>query len=380
MNAGTIWAGVRFQAQNGDTDGLLTDAARQGLHLSEILPSPGGFTAQCAAWHYRPLAALARRKHVRLKLQKRVGLFFRLRPLFRRTGLWVGILLLVPLLLWMQGFVWTMQCNELTAGQQARIRAVLRETVGIFPGKRITEELLTAGEYALLQSGEFSWTSLNFHDGRLTVEAAAAKSVPDIAAGTLHGLRAKAAGTVVYTNLVSGTMLVTPGQSVEAGQGLIGTARSERDGTLIFQPAAGSVRAQFDWTNSQSIALSASTEQFTGESRTSFVLLFNGKRLALPSFPAPNETGKSVLRHVQPELLGLPFPVMLEETTVYLQQPAEQLYSEDEAVALARLYSLQALRADYPDAEIIARKEDVSVVENTLYFTVAYTVIADICQ
>ena len=31
-------------------------------------------------------------------------------------------------------------------------------------------------------------------------------------------------------------MLVVPGQAVEAGQGLIGTARSERDGTLIFDP------------------------------------------------------------------------------------------------------------------------------------------------
>ena len=112
MDAVTLWAGVQFQAQNGDTDGLLTEAARQGLHLSEVLPCPGGFTARCAAWHYQRLAALARRKHVLLRIQAKTGLFFRLRPLLRRTGLWAGILLFVPLLLWLQGFVWTVQFQD----------------------------------------------------------------------------------------------------------------------------------------------------------------------------------------------------------------------------------------------------------------------------
>ncbi len=54
------------------------------------------------------------------------------------------------------------------------------------PGSIVTQEKLAAGEYALLQSGEFSWVSLNFLDGRLELEAAEAKPVPDIAAGTLR--------------------------------------------------------------------------------------------------------------------------------------------------------------------------------------------------
>ena len=111
----------------------------------------------------------------------------------------------------------------------------------LYPALFVNEEKLAAGEYALVQSGEFSWASLNFSSGRLEVEAAVAKPVPPIAAGTLHGMRAKTAGTVVSTNLIRGTMLVRPGQTVEAGQGLIGTARTERNGTLIFEPAAGTV-------------------------------------------------------------------------------------------------------------------------------------------
>ena len=169
-----LWAGVRFAAQNGNTGGLLTAAAQNGLHLSAITAQPGGFCARCAAWRYPELSRLARRYRVRLRVQKRDGLFFRLRPLLRRRGLWAGLFLFLPLLLWLQGAVWATDFTTLTPGQRARAEVILRQQA-LSAGEFVSEEKLTAGEYALLQSGEFSWASLNFSKGRLIVEAAAAQ-------------------------------------------------------------------------------------------------------------------------------------------------------------------------------------------------------------
>ena len=352
-----LWAGVTFAAQNGDAEGLLT------------------------AWHYRKLAALARRRRVRLRIQKRQGLFFCVRPLLRRRGFWAGCLVFLPLLLWLQGFVWFIEPVGLTPGQQARAAVVLWEA-GLFPGNAVTQEKLAAGEYALLQSGEFSWASLNFMKGKLVAEAAAAKPVPDIAAGTLHGLRARVSGTVVRTNLVSGTMLVVPGQAVEAGQGLIGTARAERDGTLIFQPAAGSVRAQFEWENEQDTALTLPIEQLTGQQAVHRTLFWDGHAVALPSLhPAPGKAeAAAVVRHYQPEAFGYPVPIFIEETTYYYKASTDLERTEEQALALARLQSKQALQKNWPDFELLARKEDVSVEENTLHYRVVYTITADICK
>ena len=239
-----------------------------------------------------------------LRIRKKTGLFFLLRPYLRRRGLWAGLLLFVPLLLWSQSLVWAVDASGLTTGQQARAASVLRETVSLMPGSIVTQEKLAAGEYALLQSGEFSWVSLNFQDGRLELEAAEAKPVPEIAAGTLHGLRAKAAGTVVSTNLVSGTMLVVPGQAVEKGQGLIGTARAERDGTLIFQPAAGSVRAQFEWEFAEELPLTASTYQLTGNTIVQRRLFLAGRVFPLPSLFSPADDSTAVTRQSRaPHLL-----------------------------------------------------------------------------
>lgn len=374
-----LWAGVAFSARNGDTEGLLSEAARTGLHLTDIFPAPGGFTARCAAWRYLRLAKLARKRRVHLRIRKKTGLFFLLRPYLRRRGLWAGLLLFVPLLFWSQGLVWAVDASGLTTGQQARAASVLRETVSLMPGSIVTQEKLTAGEYALLQSGEFSWVSLNFLDGRLVLEAAEAKPVPEIAAGTLHGLRAKAAGTVVSTNLVSGTMLVVPGQTVEKGQGLIGTARAERDGTLIFQPAAGSVRAQFEWEFAEELPLMAATYQLTGNTVVQRRLFLAGRVFPLPSLFSPADDSTAVTRHLQPELLGLTLPLSVEETTYYEQAENEIHSSEDEARALTRLHGLQALQNDYPDAEFVAQKVDVTTENDTLHYRVVYTIIADIC-
>lgn len=376
-----LWAGISFTAQNGDTDGLLTAAAENGLHLSDIFPCPGGFEAGCAAWNYKKLARLARRRRVRLRIRKRNGLFFRAPPLLQRKGLWTGCLLFLPLLFWTQSFVWAVEPVGMTLGQQARAGVVLWDA-GLSPGNAVTEQKLTAGEYALLQSGEFSWASLNFKKGKLVVEAAVAKPVPEIAAGTLHGIRAKVSGTVISTNLISGTMLVVPGQVVEEGQGLIGTARSERDGTLIFQPAAGSVRAQFEWEDAQDIHLFLSVEQLTGQQIIHQKLFWGGYSVPLPSWhPTPAEADAvGIARHTQLEVFGLPLPFSIEETTYYFKHQQSITRTEEQAAALARLQSLQALQLKWPDSELLARKEDISSDNDTLHYRVIYTIIADICK
>ena len=177
-------------------------------------------------------------------------------------------------------------------------------------------------------------------------------------------------------------MLVVPGQAVEAGQGLIGTARAERDGTLIFQPAAGSVRAQFEWENEQDIALLLPIEQLTGQQTVHRTLFWDGHAIALPSLhPASGEAeAAAVVRHCQPEVFGLPVPVFIEETTYYYKVSTDLERTEEQALALTRLQSKQALQQNWPDFELLARKEDVSVEENTLHYRVVYTITADICK
>ena len=76
---------------------------------------------------------------------------------------------------------------------------------------------------------------------------------------------------------------------------------------------------------------------------------------------------------------GLTLPLSVEESTYYEQAENEVHSSEDEASALARLHGLQTLQNDYPDAEFVAQKVDVTTENNMLHYRVVYTIIADIC-
>ena len=46
---------------------------------------------------------------------------------------------------------------------------------------------------------------------------------------------------------------------------------------------------------------------------------------------------------------------------------------------MARLHGLQTLQNDYPDAEFVAQKVDVTTENNMLHYRAVYTIIADIC-
>ena len=160
MDALQLWAMVSFTARGGNTEGLLNAAASGGLHLSRLTAQPDGFAGQCAAWRYRRLASMARRRRVRLRIPKNgwgcssacalcsgAPAFGwgppSLCPFCSGAAAWFGLWITAPL----------------STGQQARAAIVLRTGAGLEPGAYVTQERLAAGEYALLQSGEFSWAS-----------------------------------------------------------------------------------------------------------------------------------------------------------------------------------------------------------------------------
>ena len=103
----------------------------------QLLPSPAGFVPGAPHGVTPEASRLARRYRVRLRVQKRDGLFFRLRPLLRRRGLWAGLFLFLPLLLWLQGAVWATDFTTLTPGQRARAEVILRQQARFRRGVRL---------------------------------------------------------------------------------------------------------------------------------------------------------------------------------------------------------------------------------------------------
>ncbi len=390
-----LWAGVSFTALGGQTAAFLQRAAQQRVKLRNIRPLVGGVSAQCSAQRYFALRKLARVHRVKLHITARNGAYFLLRKLFARKGLWAGALAFVLLGALQQNLIWQIDDSDLTTGQQARVAALLWEECGIAAGAYSSEALLAQAESVLLTStDEFSWVSLNFADGRLTVEVTAATQVPEIAQGAQGDLVASVAGQVVSVNVQQGTPMVAVGQAVEAGQVLIATARLEYDNeTLVYEPTAGEVLAEFS-VNYTAYAAAIQHTLVPAEPlaiETQYAIFAFGRVFALPSASQwiaavgggeenDTQTATTTTRNIPLTVLGLPLPAtILEQNSVYYQQ-VDVIYTQEELFALARLSCSEQLYAAYPNASIVSYRETIVEEDGLFALTIEYQIIADICS
>ena len=93
---------------------------------------------------------------------------------------------------------------------------------------------------------------------------------------------------------------------------------------------------------------------------------------------AREEDSLAITRHVPLEPFGLPLPVAVEETTYYGRRAGEVVYSEEQALAMARLSALRALEAEWPGAAVTALQESIETRSGRLYYQVTYTLLGDI--
>lgn len=402
-----LWAGVSFTAMGGQTANFLQRAAQQEMKLRSIRPLVGGVSAQCSARRYLALRKVARPCRVKLQLTARHGAYFALRGLLDRKGLWAGLLAFLAFAALQRNLIWQIDDSDLTEGQQPRVAALLWEECGIAAGAYYSEELLAQGETVLLSaSDEFSWVSLYFAGGRLTVEATAATAVPEIAEGAQGDITASVAGEVISINVQSGTPMVSAGQMVEAGDVLIATARLEYDNeTLVYEPTAGEVLAQFSASYTASFAavqrvllpeepLAIETDYSIYAFGQTFAVpdvfdifdLFDGDGWGLFASDANGASDASeaepvtITRNVPLSWLGLALPVtVLEENTLYYEA-VDVIYTQDELYAMARLACSEQLYADHPDAEITAYRENITEEGDIFTLTIEYQIVADICS
>ena len=380
MDSSRLWAGVCFSAQGGRTEKLLQRAAENHLRLRAVRACDGGFAARCAACRYRRLAQLARRCHVRLQITRRQGLYFSLRGLLRRTGLFAGLAVFGAVLLLSQNLIWSIRYQGAAMGSEARAAALLRQA-GIEPGAYAAPQLLRAGRTLLLEnSTEFGWVSLNFAKGRLTVETSPAAPVP-VLYSHYTGCRVAAADALLLTLQVDeGTAAVQPGQMVFAGQVLIQPLRTDRKGSPVSGCTAGKAVGQFRWQYSAAQPLHWQAVVPVGKSRSSWQISLCGAGWRISGGEAAGPASRFVTRHYPLELLGFALPAEVCETTEFLCELQTVSVSEQGALEMARCAMRRALEQAYPGASQTVITENSTVQEDILQYSAVLQVTADILR
>lgn len=377
---GWLLGRVRFRAEGGDAEKLLTACAGQGIPVSGVRATALGFTAWTPARCYHRLRPLARRSHTRVRLAKKQGLCFVLLRWRGRWGLVLGPLVLAAVLAFSGNVVWAIRFDGVPAAQQIQLRSQLLQA-GIWEGAWLRPDSLDAARQELLvQNEEYSWLTLNFYRGRLVVEASQLRPAPELPQGQSCDLVSVADGVVLEVNIQSGQPLCSPGQTVAKGQQLAAGRYQDRDGRLFEVQSAGEVMAQvtFRCQAQQPMETTVALPQSGG--RRGRRLLVLGQTIPLGPQPqaGPEEQASVTSRPLT--ILGFALPATLEETWVTGSVQQTVTFTEEQALELAKLACREQLLQQLPGAEIQSERVYSRLEQGKLQVEMELVAVAQIAQ
>lgn len=377
---GWLLGRVRFRAEGGDAERLLTACAGQGIPVSGVRATALGFTAWTPARCYHRLRPLARRSHTRVRLAKKQGLCFVLLRWRGRWGLVLGPLVLAAVLAFSGNVVWAIRFDGVPAAQQIQLRSQLLQA-GIWEGAWLRPDSLDAARQELLaQNEEYSWLTLNFYRGRLVVEASQLRPAPELPQGRSCDLVSAADGVVLEVNIQSGQPLCSPGQTVAKGQQLAAGRYQDRDGRLFEVQSAGEVMAQvtFRCQAQQPMETTVALPQSGG--RRGRRLLVLGQTIPLGPQPqaGPEEQASVTSRPLT--ILGFALPATLEETWVTGSVQQTVTFTEEQALELAKLACREQLLQQLPGAEIQSERVYSRLEQGKLQVEMELVAVAQIAQ
>ena len=337
-------AQVRFCAEGGAPERFISLAAGAGVPLWNTTRRDTVLIASCAARHYRALRPVARRSGMRLRVRRRWGLPFLLRPV--RSGLFVGLLLASLLVWYLSGGIWVVRVTGNHTVPTAEILQVL-EPLGIRQGGRFSAvDIPTLQLTALQRLPAIGWLTVNQSGSVVTVEVKEKPpSVPveDTAPANVVATRD---GVVVSVSVTRGQATVKVGDAVTAGSLLISGVTDSPVGPLLRR-AGGSVRARVTFTLTAEVPLAETVTVETPVLRRSSVYLFG---LTVPLYTnttvPPDYTPHTAQSPLTVGDMPLPAGVCVTTYTAPRAVPVTRTAEQAAALAAERLTEQETVALD----------------------------------
>lgn len=288
------------------------------------------------------LEELARRSACELRVLRRAGGRAGLRKLLRRPALLLGLLTAALALLASSLFVWDVDVrgtHRLSRGQV--LRAL--EDCGLRPGSfwpGINTDLLRSE--VMLRLPEIGWMAVNVSGSRAVVAVVERVPKPVMYDGSEGAdLVAARGGLIRRVNVLAGAPAVTAGQTVAAGQLLVGGRLESLTGEQRTVRARGAVMAETWYELTAVCPREQALKRSGGLPRSRFAILFGKRRVNLyfSSGKAIDGCDKIISEYrlgVQ-GLFSLPIRIVRERLVPYTSAAGSDWEAEQAARRLYRL-------------------------------------------
>lgn len=236
---------VTFKAWGGFSERFINLCEEEKISLWNIKNTNGEITASTSINGYKRLRNISKKTGMKIRTVKKCGLRFWLSKNRARSGLAVGAVAFMLILITLSQFAWRIEVVGNTEIEDEKILAVFEE-YGIKAGAKISDlDLKTITEKALADMPDISWAKVNKKGSMLCIEIREKRKIPDIYDDSVPtNVVASEDGVILSSDVLCGTEEIKVGSAVRKGDLLISGIVTHRDGSEELLHADGIVRAQ----------------------------------------------------------------------------------------------------------------------------------------
>jgi len=370
---------VRFSAEGGFPERFLSDAAANGLQITDAVRQGERFSAACPAGHYRRLRPLAKRACMRLKLTRKTGLYFHLFPYRKRVGLPIGLILAAILLWVLSGRIWVVTVQSEVPVDEDAILAAVAES-GVFVGCSIKNvDMQTLRIEALSKLDTLVYVSVN--PSGCVARVAVNTRVPTPSIQDFHqnysNVIAARDGRILRTEVYSGQAAVAAGDGVTEGMLLVSGTVQSGAGNLLLRRAAGKIIAETEHTVCATVALEET--QFLPQGTPVCRPFFRFLRWDIPLFSHTPLYGRFAVntRPRLPHNGEFSLPIGLVDTRYTPLAETVVTHSKEEAAAIAIQRLQENIAALTESGVTVTRELDRTVTATDTAYTVSVTLLCE---
>ncbi len=347
----TFRGSVTARCEGGYPEQFINDATQCGLALWDIRYDGVCLYYSCAADDYAKLRPLARHACMRMRVQKKRGFPFWMRPLRHRGGLFLGVLLFFVILQSLSARVWVVEVVGNTRVSQEEILQTLA-TLGVKEGTVFrTVDVLQLQLETLQRLPELTWLAVNQTGSTLTVEVRERQPAAPIEATTPSNIVSTHDGVIVKLHVESGQAAVKVGDAVTKDSLLISGVVDSKVGPLLKR-AIGTVTARTE--ESITVTMPLAQTITVSSPKTVEELSFHLLGFTVPLYtPTEHSSAHTCVTKEYPLCVyGRKLPVGFSKQCYVFEQTKTVHHSEEEALQLAKEQLRQKEQEQFADATV----------------------------
>lgn len=240
---------VDFRAEGVFCEKLLTEAMKNGLDIS--FPRKSGYTMRgtVQAAEYRSLCKIARRLGLKMRIEKKHGIYFTLKRHRDKIGFAAGAIFAAAVVLFLNLFVWEINISGNKAVSSEEIMATLANS-GLKTGTLRTAHDARKIEWNIMNDNkEIAWATVNIQGCCVNVVVSETRREAEMKYDDDKPVNIIAAkyGVIRKMDVFDGQGVVKVGDAVMKGDLLVSATFEDRHGKLTLKHSRARVMAETDY-------------------------------------------------------------------------------------------------------------------------------------